>query len=188
MSWDWIGKSLVKFGLSVGLWYNGSIMEGNRSKLRAVLVFGAPGSGKTTFAEKFAKKFNLAYYNLDEIREEYGFSHEAILSILEIITKAKQSIVIEGEMKTEKDRTEVRNILRERGYKPALVWVQTDFTTIKMRLRSRYKTIKKAKEVYDAAVAEIEAPADFERPIILSGKHTFETQTKHVLAGLAKAR
>ena len=45
-------------------------MEGNRSKLRAVLVFGAPGSGKTTFAEKFAKKFNLAYYNLDEIREE----------------------------------------------------------------------------------------------------------------------
>ena len=38
------------------------------------------------------------------------------------------------------------------------------------------------------AVAEMEAPADFERPIILSGKHTFETQTKHVLAGLAKAR
>ena len=160
-------------------------MEGNRSKLRAVLVFGAPGSGKTTFAEKFAKKFN---YNLDEIREEYGFSHEAVLSILEIITKAKQSIVIEGELRTEKDRTEIRNILRERGYKPALVWVQTDFTTIKVRLRSKYKTIKKAKEVYDAAVAEMEAPADFERPIILSGKHTFETQTKHVLAGLAKAR
>ena len=82
-------------------------MEGNRSKLRAVLVFGAPGSGKTTFAEKFAKKFNLAYYNLDEIREEYGFSHEAVLSILEIITKAKQSIVIEGELRTEKDRTEI---------------------------------------------------------------------------------
>ena len=138
-------------------------MEGNRSKLRAVLVFGAPGSGKTTFAEKFAKKF-------------------------EIITKAKQSIVIEGELRTEKDRTEIRNILRERGYKPALVWVQTDFTTIKVRLRSKYRTIKKAKEVYDAAVAEMEAPADFERPIILSGKHTFETQTKHVLAGLAKAR
>ena len=135
-------------------------MEGNRSKLRAVLVFGAPGSGKTTFAEKFAKKF----------------------------TKAKQSIVIEGELRTEKDRTEIRNILRERGYKPALVWVQTDFTTIKVRLRSKYKTIKKAKEIYDAAVAEMEAPADFERPIILSGKHTFETQTKHTLAGLAKAR
>lgn len=163
-------------------------MEGNRKKLRAVMVFGAPGCGKTTFAEKFAKKYSLAYYNLDEIREEYDFSHEAILSILEIITKAKQSIVIEGELKTEQDRTEIRNILRAQGYKPTLVWVQTDFTTIKVRLRSKYKTIKKAKEVYDEAIAEMEAPADFEKPVILSGKHTFETQNKHVLAGLAKAR
>ena len=163
-------------------------MEGNRRKLRAVLVFGAPVSGKTTFAEKFAKKFNLAYYNLDDIREEYNFSHEAILSILEIITRAKQSIVIEGELKTEKDRTEIRNILRAQGYKPSLVWVQTDFNTIKIRLKSKYKTIKKAKEIYNTAVAEMEAPADFEKPVILSGKHTFETQTKHALAGLAKAR
>ena len=163
-------------------------MEGNKKKLRAVLVFGAPGSGKTTFAEKFAKKYRLAYYNLDEIREEYNFSHEALLSILEIITKAKQSIVIEGELKTEKDRTEIRNILRAQGYKPTLVWVQTDFATIKMRLKSKYKTIKKAREIYDAAVAETEAPAAFEKAVILSGKHTFETQNKHVLAGLARTR
>ena len=163
-------------------------MEGNRKKLRAVLVFGAPGSGKTTFAEKFARKYNLAYYNLDEIRAEYGFTHEAVLSILEIITKAKQSIVIEGELRTEKERTEIRNILRAQGYKPTLVWVQTDFATIKMRLKSKHRTVKKAKETYDAAVAEMESPADFEKPVILSGKHTFETQNKHVLAGLAKAR
>ena len=163
-------------------------MEGNKNKLRAVLVFGAPGSGKTTFAEKFAKKYNLAYYNFDEICEQYSFSHEDVLKILEIITRSKQSIVIEGSLKTEKDRTEVRNILRNNGYKPALVWVQTDFMTIKMRLKKRYHTIKKAKEIYDAAVAEMEAPADFEKPIILSGKHTFETQTKHTLAGLAKTR
>lgn len=163
-------------------------MEGNKKKLRAVLVFGAPGSGKTTFAEKFAKKFNLAYYNLDEIRKKYDFSHEAILAILEVITESKQSIVIEGELKTEKERTEMRNILRNHDYKPALVWIQTDFMTIKVRLKKRYHTVKKAKEVYDTAVAEIEAPADFEKPIILSGKHTFETQLKHVLAGLAKIR
>ncbi len=151
-------------------------------------MFGAPGSGKTTFAEKFAKKYRLAYYNLDEIREEYSFSHEALLSILEIITKAKQSIVIEGELKTEKDRTEIRNILRAQGYKPTLVWVQTDFATIKMRLKSKYKTTKKAREIYDAAVAEIEAPAALEKAVILSGKHTFETQNKHALAGLARTR
>ena len=163
-------------------------MEGNRKKLRAILVFGAPGSGKTTFAEKFSKKYNLAYYNLDEIMEKYGFSHEIILSILEIITQSKQSIVIEGGLKTEKDHTDIRNTLRNCGYRPSLVWLQTDFATIKMRLRKRYNTAKKAKEIYDTAVAELEAPADFEKPIILSGKHTFETQNRHVLAGIAKMR
>ena len=169
--------------------YNGVIMEGNKkNKLRAILVFGAPGSGKTTFAEKFAEKFGLVYIDLDEIMEKYDFSHQAVLNVLEILTKTKQSLVIEGAMKTEKDRTEVRNVLRGANYTPTLVWLQTDFATIKMRLRNRHRSVKKAKEIYDAAVAEMEAPADFEKPIILSGKHTFETQTKHTLAGLAKSR
>ncbi len=161
-------------------------MEGNKkNKPRALLVFGAPCSGKTLFAEKFANKFSLAYYNLDEIRSDHDFSHKTLLAILELITRTKQTLIIEGGLKTEKDRTDIRNILRNNGYEPSLVWVQTDFSTIKLRLKSKYRNIKKAKEIYDNAVAELEAPADFEKPIILSGKHTFETQTKHVLTGLA---
>ncbi len=164
-------------------------MVGNKNnKLRAVLVFGAPGSGKTTLAEKFANKFGLVYYNLDEIMEKYGFSGQTTLDVLEIITQTNQPLVIEGFLDTEKDRTEVRNILRNSGYTPSLVWVQTDFATIKVRLKNRYRSVKKAKEVYDHAVSELEAPADFEKPIIISGKHTFETQTRHILAALAKSR
>ena len=41
--------------------------------------------------------------------------------------------------------------------------------------------------MYDTQVESMEAPSDVENPIILSGKHTFETQTRHVLAGLANA-
>ena len=160
-------------------------MEGNKSKPRALLIFGAPCSGKTTFAEKFANKFGLAYYDLDEIQNDYDLSHKMMLAILELLTRTKQTIVIEGDLDTEKHRTEIRNVLRSGGYEPALVWVQTDFSTIKMRLKTRYKNVSKAKEIYDAAVEKIEAPTDFEKPIILSGKHTFETQTRHVLAGLA---
>ena len=165
-------------------------MEGNKkkSKPRAVLVFGAPGSGKTTFAEKFAAKFDLTYYNLDEMMEQYGFSHKTMLNVLEVITHTGQQLVLEGGLKTEKERTDIRNVLRGCGYVPALVWIQTDFSTIKMRLKLRHKSAKKAKEIYDTAVAELEAPAAFEKPIILSGKHTFETQTRHILAGLAKIK
>ena len=161
-------------------------MEGNRrNKPRALMVFGAPCSGKTTFAEKFAKKFDLAYYNLTELASEGNFSRDQILIVLEQILKTKQTILIEGSIDTEVERMEMRNIFRAYNYEPSLVWIQTDVATIRNRMKSRYRSVSKAKDAYDAAVAEIEAPLESERPIILSGKHTFETQTKHVIAGLA---
>lgn len=161
-------------------------MEGNKnSKPRGLLVFGAPCSGKTTFAEKFAKKFGLAYYNLADLMEDYGFSHEQILVLVEQIIKTRQTIVIEGCLDTEKSRVEIRNILRKNGYEPTLIWIQTDVATIRSRLKSKYGGVGKAKKVYEEAFATIEAPADIEFPIILSGKHTFETQSKHVVSGLA---
>ena len=128
-------------------------MEGNKNKPRALMVFGVPGSGKSTFGEKFAHKFGLAYYNFDEIKEDRNLSRKDILVILELIMRTKQSIVLEGCMKNEKERIELRNLIRE---------------------------------VYEKAIDELEAPEENEHPIILSGKHTIETQTKHVISGLAE--
>ena len=162
-------------------------MEGNKkNKSRALLIFGAPGSGKTTFAKKFSEKYGLAYYDLKEIMDTYGFSATAMLDIVSLITRTKQSIVIEGLLDTEKDRTEMRNVLRTANYEPTLIWIQTDFSTLRLRLKSKHHSVAKAKEIYQQAVDYMESPADFEKPIILSGKHTFETQTRHTLAGLAE--
>lgn len=160
-------------------------MEGNKSKPRALLVFGAPCSGKSTFAEKFGKKFKIAAYDFDELGKENGFSREQVLVILEQILKTKQTILVEGGLNTEKERIEVRNLLREKGYEPTLIWIQTDVATIRTRLKNKFKSVSKAKEFYDKAVAEIEAPGENEHAIILSGKHTFETQSRHVVSGLA---
>ncbi len=161
--------------------------EGNKkTKPRAILVFGAPCSGKTTFAERFAQKFGLAYYDLLELESDYGFSKEGVMVVLEQVLKTRQTIIVEGDLDTERDRAEIRNLLRSHGYEPALIWVQTDMATIRMRLKSRYRSVAKAKKAYDEAVSVMEAPTDIEKPIILSGKHTFETQTKHVIKGLAE--
>ena len=154
------------------------------NKSRALLVFGAPCSGKTTFGEKFAQKFGLAFYDLSELANE-GFTRDQVLRILELILKTKQTIIVEGGLDTENDRTEIRNLLRKHNYEPSLIWVQTDISTIRMRLKSRFHSVSKAKEFFDVTTSEMEAPTDFERPIILSGKHTFETQTKHAITGLA---
>ena len=160
-------------------------MEGNKNKSRALLVFGAPCSGKTTFSEKFAKKFGLAYYNLDDLLIEDGFSRSQLMTIISLILRTGQTIIIEGGLSTEKERDEVRALVRRSNYEPSLIWIQTDAATIRARLKSKFKNVAKAKEAYDAAINKIEAPTEAERPIILSGKHTFETQTRHVVTGLA---
>ena len=161
-------------------------MEGNKNtKSRALMIFGAPCSGKTTFAKKFAKKFGLAYYDLNEIMSEHDIAYPEVMYILELIMRTRQTFLIEGGIDTEKERSELRNLLRKNGYEPALIWIQTDVSTIRSRLKLRFRSVSKAKQYFDSATAEMEAPTDFERPIILSGKHTFETQTRHAITGLA---
>ena len=160
-------------------------MEGNKSKSRALLVFGAPCSGKTAFAEKFASKYGLAFFNIDEIAVKGAFSRPNVLLLLEQIAKTKATVVIEGGIGTEKKRAEVNDVFKKSGYDVSLIWIQTDVNTLRARMKKRYKTVAEAKIAFDDAAAKLEAPTEAEKPIILSGKHTFETQTKHVLAGLA---
>ena len=161
-------------------------MEGNKkTKPRAILVFGAPCSGKTTFCEKFSRRFKAPYYNLQQLREEADFTEKQIHVVLEAISKTGQNIVIEGGLDTEAEREGVRKLLKLCGYTPTLVWIQTDINTIKARLKMKTKSVARAKEEYDTKIRAMEAPAESEKPIILSGKHTFETQLSHVLSQLA---
>lgn len=158
-------------------------MEGRRNKQepRAILVFGAPCSGKTTFAKKFAKRFSMPHYDMAELAERYGLSRQNILLMVEQLTKTKSNFIVEGGLNTEADRDEMRTVLKNAGYNPSLVWVQTDVGTIKMRLKTRLKSESKAKVEYDGKMKAMEAPSEEEPVIVISGKHTFETQLKHVL-------
>ena len=161
-------------------------MEGKKTtKTRALLVFGAPCSGKTTFAEKFADKYDVAYYDLNAIEADTNCSRELLAYILSLILHTRKNVIIEGGLDTEADRNAMREILVAAGYEPSLIWVQTDVATIRRRMKTRYKSVEKARSTYDSLVSLMEAPSEAENPIIISGKHTFDTQNIHVLAGLA---
>lgn len=160
-------------------------MEGNKVQPRAILVFGAPGSGKSTFSERFSKKFHAAFFDLGELERENKLDRNTTLFILEQVARTNVTLVIEGILDTEQERTEVRNVLRRSGYNPSLVWIQTDVQTIKQRLKLRNRSAAKAKAEYETRIEGMEAPSEIEAPIVLSGKHTFETQLRHVLTQLA---
>ena len=54
-------------------------MEGKKlrkggNNQRAILVFGAPCSGKTTFSKQFAEQFNATFYDLDTFNDERSTS------------------------------------------------------------------------------------------------------------------
>ncbi|MBQ9020322.1 AAA family ATPase [Candidatus Saccharibacteria bacterium] len=160
-------------------------MEGKKAQPRAILVFGAPCSGKTTFSEKFSAKFNAPFYNINDIEKEYDFDRETTLKILDLIAKTHQNVVIEGGLDTEQERDTIRKIFKKAGYDPSLVWIQTDINTIKNRLKNKLRSVAKAKTEYDERMSKIEAPTELENAIVLSGKHTFTTQLTHVLSQLA---
>ncbi len=151
---------------------------------RAILVFGAPCSGKTTFSQQFAAQFGATFYDLDQLKQEHNLSRQFILLLVAEIAKTGSTLVLEGGNDTEKDRRELAEILRAAGYTPTLIWIQTDVSTIRMRLKNKLKSVEKAKTVYDDRVKALEAPSDAEAPIVLSGKHTYNTQLKQVLTQL----
>ena len=156
-----------------------------KSKPYAILVFGAPMSGKTTFAEQFSARFNAPYLNLSELHDEYKLTRKLALVLIQQLTKCKQTLVLEGGLDTEKQRNEIKDLLAKAGYKPILIWVQTDLNAIKHRMRHKYKKLEDAKAALAEQYKKIEAPSELEHPLVISGKHTFQTQCKNVLTGLS---
>ena len=159
-----------------------------KSKPYAILVFGAPMSGKTTFAEQFSARFNAPFLNLSQLHEECHITRKVALNLILQIAKCKQTLVIEGALDTEKQRDEIRHLLETAGYRPVLVWVQTDLNEIKHRMRHHYKKLEEAKSALADSYKKIEAPSDNENPLVISGKHTFTTQCKNVLTGLSERK
>lgn len=157
-----------------------------KSKPYAILVFGAPMSGKTTFAEQFSAKFNAPFLNFNDLREQCRLTRKVALILIEQLAKCKKTLVIEGGLDTEKQRNEIRDILSRAGYNPVLIWVQTDLNAIKQRMRKKFHNVNDAKTALEDSYRKIEAPADYEDFLVISGKHMFQTQYKNVLVGLSE--
>lgn len=158
------------------------------SQPHAIIMVGIPGSGKSTFAEKFSHTFNAPLVDIDQImpraRDEAA-ADELLLMQLEEIIRTKSSVVIEADASSRVRRAELSKFIKANNYQPLFVWVQIDNDTAKQRSA---KTKKILPEHFQAALKQFSTPHPTEKAIVISGKHTFASQAKIILKHLSAER
>jgi predicted kinase len=160
------------------------------SQPHVIIMVGVSGSGKTFFAEKFADTFSTPYVSREKIAAIIADATASSIDDLFYyqlgeLLKSRQSIIIEGGGDTRASRSETARIARTHGYKTLFIWVQTDPLTAKARALKE-KTL--TPEEYDQQAKRFTPPIALEKPIVISGKHTYATQAKIILKKLSEPR
>jgi len=153
---------------------------------RLIVVMVIPGAGKTQFAEHFAKMFQAPFINASTLQvlshADDAHTERLALHTLGEVLKAQRTFVYEGPTFSKAHRQLLEKIVRAAHFKILLVWVQTDSVEAKKRvMRARRYTDDKFEDLLD----RFEVPVSAEKPVVISGKHTFATQVKMVLKHLA---
>lgn len=100
--------------------------------------------------------------------------------------KTKRTIVIEGQLDRRANRAELVKVLNKAGYKSLLVWVQTDANEAHRRATKKYpKGSGLDSDEFNELLQQFQPPLPQEKPVVISGKHTYTTQVKIVLKQLA---
>lgn len=158
----------------------------------AVIMVGIPGSGKSAFAERFSQTFQAPLVSQTSLEKKYGLTEANAralqLDILKEFLKTNKTVLIDGGFALRAKRLELYKFLSKAGYKPFTVWVQTDPKEARFRAAKAYpKGSGLTEDEFDVLVKKFQAPTATEKPIVISGKHTYATQLKVVLKQLSLA-
>lgn len=160
------------------------------SEPHIIAMVGIPGAGKTYFASQFSDTFGAPYLDQELFgmvfsarTESAGF---AIISrILFEVMKTRQTIVYEGPLDKRVYRTNLNDFAKRSGYKVLFVWVQTDEAIARTRWR---KSNSADNQIYDKLISDFSSPHASEHQIIISGRHTYNTQVKTILKYLSSKK
>jgi len=156
----------------------------------AIIMIGIPGSGKSTFAERFAETFQAPIVSQTKLQRDYGLSPEDAESlrttILTEYMKTHRTVLIDGGLEVKEKRENLVRHLVKAGYRPLIVWVQTDTAEAHRRATKPYpRGSGLQSDEFDELLAQFEAPGEKEKMVVISGKHTYTSQLKIILKQLA---
>jgi len=170
----------------------------NLSTPHLIIMTGIPGAGKTFFAERFAETFRAPFVSFDKILSEafpdktpssddLAKVNNLVEYMLEELFKNNHTIIYEGPTHTKASRLTVARYAIDHKYSPLLVWVQTESMASKLRATKKVKGVPSmTSEQFDSLISKYHAPGDIEKPVVISGKHTYASQLKIVLSRLIK--
>lgn len=154
-----------------------------------IVMVGIPGSGKTFFAEKFASTFHAPWVCLEEIETLSPGNGNALSNyLLDELLKTQQSIVFDGSAETRTERVELARKAKDAGYETLYIWVQTDAATAEARALRAKRESGLTKEMHDKRLKRFTPLNTAEKPLVISGKHTYASQAKVVLKKLSTPR
>lgn len=169
------------------------------SKPHLILMVGIAGAGKSFFAEQFSETFQAPLVSSAAIMTAIGKAgvpqkivNALIDQQMKELFKSRQSFIVDGHSDTKAERIALTSLARKHDYELLVIWVQTEPATAKQRSLKAAKDQPHRRittaEQHAAAVRRFTAPHSTEKPIVISGKHTYATQAKMVLRKLAEPR
>lgn len=166
------------------------------AKPHMIIMVGIPGSGKSFFAENFAQTFKAPIISFSKIYQElftkptHGeHEYEVVLRAAQLmfneIIKTHKTIIYDGPSSKKSDRAILVKIAKDAGYQPIFIWVQTELMAAKKRaLKPTNGQLAMTGEQFDIKLNQFSPPHINEPTVVISGKHTYNTQLKIVLKSM----
>ena len=166
------------------------------------LLYGFPGSGKTYFARQLCEELQAAHIQGDRIRHElfdnprYDRQEDQIVYRLMIymteeFLKSGISVVFDMNAMRAAQRKQLRELALSNKALHSLIWFQIDlessFTRVSKRDRRKIDdkyTMPLDRTTFDELVGKMQNPLITEDYMVISGKHTFNTQRSAVIKKL----
>lgn len=171
----------------------------NKSLL--ILLYGFPGAGKTYFARQLCENIQAAHIHGDRIRSELfeqprydREENEVINHLMEYMAgeflNADMSVVYDTNAMRMSQRRQLRDLARKAGAQTVLVWFQVDLESAFVRASKRDRRRADDKhspaldrQTFERIASGMQNPNN-EDYVVISGKHTFDTQLSAMLRRL----